>query len=68
MKKKAAKAGKAKVSRKRSPVKDLSAKKAGAKGGVLIGLLLPAVQKVGDGSVRNLTGITDGTSNTLLKP
>jgi hypothetical protein len=48
MKKKKAKVkGKAKTSRKRSAMKDLSAKKEGAvKGG-----LLPAVQKVGDGSV-----------------
>ena len=55
MKKKAAKTGKAKTSRKRSATKDLSAKKAGSvKGG-----LLPAVQPAssyrilaGDGSVR----------------
>jgi prepilin-type processing-associated H-X9-DG protein len=38
------KAGKAKAGRKRVAVKDLAAKKGGAKGG--IGLLLPAVQKV----------------------
>jgi hypothetical protein len=57
--------GKAKASRKRSAVKDLGARKAGAvKGGLLpavrttttaqkvsTGLLLPAVQKVADGSV-----------------
>jgi hypothetical protein len=58
MKKKAAKTGKAKTSRKRSATKDLSAKKAGSvKGG-----LLPAVHTAptassykilsGDGSVR----------------
>ncbi len=64
MKKKAKVKGKAKTSRKRSAVKDLSAKKAGSvKGGlpavqlqgraykVSTGLLLPAVQKVADGSV-----------------
>lgn len=51
--------GKAKTSRKRSPVKDLSAKKAGAvKGGLLpASTALPAVQQgyklaAGDGSVR----------------
>ncbi|HVS14772.1 MAG TPA: Nif11-like leader peptide family RiPP precursor [Thermoanaerobaculia bacterium] len=32
-----------------------------------IGLLLPAVQKVRDGSVKLTTNITDGTSNTFYK-
>jgi hypothetical protein len=64
--KKKAKAGKPKAKRKRVVVKDMAAKKGGAKGGVLVGMLLPAVQKVreaaaqpsgaqvalGDGSVR----------------
>jgi hypothetical protein len=62
--KKAKAKGKAKAGRKRSTVKDLGAKKAGSvKGGLLpatqsttskkisTGLLLPAVQKVADGSV-----------------
>ena len=57
--------GKAKV---RTSVRDLSARKAEAtKGGILVGMLLPAVQKsraAADGSVR--TGITDGTSNTIV--
>jgi hypothetical protein len=53
------KAGKAK-GRKRVTVKDLAAKKGGARGGAL---LLPAVHKVQQ-KVR-LTDITDGTSNTL---
>ena len=48
MKKKAKVKGKAKTSRKRSAVKNLSAKKAGAVKG---GLLPPAVQKAGDGPV-----------------
>ena len=61
MKKKAAKTGKAKTSRKRSVTRDLSAKKAGTvKGGLLpASQLLPAVQSkiVGDGSVRTLGSI-----------
>jgi len=52
----------------RTAVRDLSARKAeAAKGGILVGMLLPAVQKspaAADGSVRQ--GIKDGTSNTIL--
>jgi hypothetical protein len=62
MKKKAAKAGKVKAGRKRSAVKDLSAKKAGGvKGGLLPAVkTLPAVQyeALGDGSVRNISNLS----------
>ena len=55
MKKKAAKRGKAKTSRKRSATKDLSAKKAGSvKGGLLPAVHTAPSYKIlaGDGSVR----------------
>jgi len=60
MKKKAAKTGKAKTSRKRSVTKDLSAKKAGTvKGGLLPAVRTTTGSKIlaGDGSVRDI-GVT----------
>jgi len=60
MKKKAAKTGNAKTSRKRSVTKDLSAKKAGTvKGGLLPAVRMTTESKIlaGDGSVRDI-GVT----------
>jgi hypothetical protein len=54
------KAGKAKAGRKRVATRDLAAKKGGAKGGVLVGMLLPAVQKV-----REAAATPTGTSAAM---